>query len=224
MAGAHAVMNLNTRTEASDGSFDVPTHHVSTAPLRSVGDVGDVIVKSFRSVAGNGPIPDQIANTLQDIFGARGIAALQGLLIAGLVKAQATDSPADAHPTNGQKFGQAAAASVALLGLAFFANLSLAARRGKTSGPMSGSIDALKSLHPGESAKDGGMQALMEVKSAGVGARVWNAALKVTDVAAHSGKTLQTLPGHVALDTMTLVGHGAKWMTSVVRSAARTTD
>jgi hypothetical protein len=219
MAAVHSLLNLNTHTEANDGSVSAPTHHVTNGGFTSIRDVGDVVSRSFKSVAGNGPVRDQVANTFQDIFGARGIAALQGLLIANLVKAQIANSTAGSEPTVGQKFGQTTAATVALLGLSFFANLSLAARRGKTSEPMSGSIAALKSLDPSTIAEGGGMHALMEAKSTGAGARAWNAALKVVDGAARAGKTLETLPGHAVLDTLTLGKHAAGWMFSPVFSA-----
>jgi hypothetical protein len=213
MAAAHSLLNLNTHTEDSHGTYDAPTHHVHAGGVKSMRDLGNVISESFKKIAGNGPIKDQVANTLQDVFGSRGVAALQGLLIANLVKAQMTDSQTGSDPSVAQKFGQTSAATIALLGLGFFANLSLAERRGKTSEPMSGTIRAVKSLDPSGSAKDGGMLALMEAKNTGVGARAWNAVLYAVDVAAHTGKTLQTLPGHVVLDTLTLASRGVKWMT-----------
>jgi hypothetical protein len=83
---------------------------------------------------------------------------------------------------------------------------------------MSGSIAALKSMDPRKNTQ-GGMHALMEIKNGGAGARAWNTALKGIDLAAHTGKTLQTLPGHAVLDVLTLAKRGAKWMSSLVRAA-----
>ncbi|NRO98995.1 hypothetical protein GWC77_24110 [Paraburkholderia sp. NMBU_R16] len=216
MAAAHALLNLSTHAQSTDGGTRVPTHHVQRTPrVKSMAAASNVIAQSFKKVAGDGPLSSQLAHTSHDIA-VRGFAALQGLLIANLIKAQMTADSADHESDAATKFLQGAAGSLALLGLGFFANLSLAARRGTTSQAMSGTVRAIKSIDPRTTSYAGGMHALMEAKRTGVGARAWNAALKAIEATAHTARTIETLPGHLVFDLATAAHHGARWMASVI--------
>jgi hypothetical protein len=205
MAALHALMNLSTHTRSDVHDLVAPTHHVKTGqPIR------DGLASAHARVVGSGSLTDQIANGLHDVIGVRGLASLQGLLIANLIKAQLTRKGAGADLTAGERFSQAMVGSIALLGLGFFANLGLAARRGRTSGPMSGTIGAIRSLDPRTSAENGGLMALMGTSNDGAIGRTWNKTLTVADGAGHIGKTSLTLPAHAVLDLANLPTRAAK--------------
>jgi hypothetical protein len=213
--GAQTLVNMNSHVD--DEGLRVPAHSVKQgfAPQ----DIPDAVRASIRAtthVTGSDgkPSGNAAGNVAQDLF-VRTFGLFQGLMIkTAITSVLANDSTAH-EAING------AIGPVGLLGLAYFANLSLLAMRGKVdrsvadrdvhdqvAHTLGATIKAVENIDPGKAL--GSTEALVARQGAGPSRTLAQAAAVGIDRSHQMIKSVVGLPGYLAMDVREgLVNAGA---------------
>lgn len=185
-----------------------PTHTAGSPNISQMFKAASASMKTVANKGGAADSMDRIFNTLQDVM-VRAGGGGQGMVSSDMLKKYFERKAQGNSPAGREGFEQNATQTFMLLGLAFFANLSLADRRGKTGAPFSGTADALKKATDlKKMIDDGPTGALAQGLGSSVPAQGAKGLAHGVDVANNVVSALLTLPMNVTFDTATLAGHG----------------